>query len=74
MVNGKIDMKALARLGAEIALKEHLAKIEELKRFLKRPTRSVRKAAPKRRRMSAKERKAISQRMKKYWAERRADA
>lgn len=73
MVNGKIDLKALARLGAEIALKEHLAKVEELKRFLRKPKRRSVRSAPKRKRMSAAARKAISQRMKRYWAERRTE-
>ena len=73
-------LRELASAGAEVAIKELRAEIVALERTFPelaspRPRRAVRravaKAGTKTRRMSAEARKAVSQRMKKYWAERR---
>ncbi len=71
------DMKALARIGAltRIAeLHQELSEIYDSFPDLKkaRTTRTRRTAAPrKKRKMSAAQKKAVSARMKKYWAEKR---
>jgi hypothetical protein len=73
-------LRELARAGAEQALKQLRAEIiaiertfPELKLPQARPTlrRSVNEATRRTRRMSAAARKAVSARMKRYWAERR---
>ncbi len=73
-------LKDLARRGAEVALKELRAEIVAIERTfpeLGLPSRrralrrSVREATNRTRGMSAAARKAVSARMKKYWAERR---
>jgi hypothetical protein len=80
-----VDLKGLARLGAQARLAELVAETDAiLKAFphlLPQTERSSQRAAAgtvtgqrKRRRyhrMSPAERKAVSQRMKRYWAERR---
>ena len=73
-------LKDLARRGAEMALKELRADIVAIERTfpeLRLPARrralrrEVQQATKRTRQMSAAARKAVSQRMKKYWAERR---
>jgi hypothetical protein len=73
-------LKDLARRGAELALKELRAEIVAIERTFpelalpasRRPLgRSAEEATSRTRRMSAAARRAVSQRMKKYWAERR---
>jgi hypothetical protein len=73
-------IKELARKGAETALKELRADIIAIERtfpelaLTKRRRalrRSVKEATTTTRRLSAAARKAVSQRMKTYWAERR---
>src|SRR5205809_6158274 len=73
-------LRELARAGAEAALKELRAEVIAIERTfpelaLPRRRRAVRRvvadATTRTRRMSAAARKAVSQRMKKYWAERR---
>ena len=73
-------LKELARRGAEVALKELRAEIVAIERTFpefrlpagRRALRqSVQQATRRTREMSAAARKAVSQRMKKYWAERR---
>ena len=73
-------LRELARAGAEAALRNLRAEIIAIERTfpelrLARAERAVRQAANKTsrrtRRMSAAARKAVSQRMKRYWAERR---
>jgi hypothetical protein len=73
-------LRELARTGAEAALKNLRAEIVAIERTFPelRLTRSqhavrqtVNKAMKRTRRMSATARKAVSQRMKRYWAERR---
>ena len=73
-------LKDLARRGAEVTLKELRAEIVAIERTfpeLGLPAtrrvlrRSVEAATSRTRRMSAAARKAVSQRMQKYWAERR---
>jgi hypothetical protein len=86
-----IDMKALARAGAEARirqLREEIAEIERAfpglrggstRRFAARRGRPQQTEGAsegparkrKRRAMSAAERKAVGERMKKYWAERK---
>ena len=77
-----IDLKAYARRGAEVHITELTAELNDiykvfpdLRRGPGSPT-STRGAVAgerrKRHRMSAAQRKAVSQRMKKYWAVRRA--
>ena len=74
------QLKVLAREGAEQALKRLRAEIIAIERTfpelaLPRRRRAVRKAVQqtrtRTRTVSAAARKAISERMKKYWAERR---
>jgi hypothetical protein len=73
-------LRDLARTGAEVALKRLRAEIIAIERTfpelaLSRRRRAVRRsvkdATNRTRRVSAAARKAISQRMKRYWAERR---
>jgi hypothetical protein len=73
-------LRELARAGAEGTLKQLRAEIIAIERTfpelaLTRTRRAVRqtvkKAGRRARTMSAAARKAVSQRMKKYWAERR---
>ena len=73
-------LQALARAGAEAALRELRADIVAIERTFpelalsknRRMLRQSLAAASRRtRRMSATARKAVSERMKKYWAERR---
>ena len=72
-------LRELARTGAETTLKQLRAEIIALERTfpeLALPSRqqmgqSVERATRRARRMSAAARKAVSQRMKRYWAERR---
>ena len=73
-------LKDLARRGAEVALKELRADIVAIERTfpeLRLPAgrralrQSVQQATKRTRQMSAAARKAVSQRMKKYWLERR---
>jgi hypothetical protein len=78
-----LNLKALARLGAQVRLAELVAEIDALikqfpgvagekltTRAAAAPERRIKKAR-KRRRMPAAQRKAMSERMKKYWAERK---
>jgi hypothetical protein len=73
-------LKELARTGAEVALKTLRAEIVAIERAfpeLKLPQRrramrrAVKEARTRTRRLSAAARKAASERMKRYWAERR---
>ena len=73
-------IRELARTGAEVMLKRLRAEIVAIERTfpeLALPTRrralrrSVKTATNRTRRMSAAARKAVSDRMKRYWAERR---
>ncbi|HVL69393.1 MAG TPA: hypothetical protein VM364_19200 [Vicinamibacterales bacterium] len=73
-------LRELARTGAEVTLKRLRAEIIAIERTFpelalstrRRATpRAVKHAANRTRRMSAAARKAVSQRMKRYWAERR---
>ena len=73
-------LRDLARSGAETVLKQLRAEIIAIERTfpelaLPQKRRAVREAFQKARRrvrtMTAAERKAVSERMKKYWAERR---
>ena len=73
-------LKDLARRGAELALKELRADIVAIERTfpeLRLPAgrralrQSVQQATKRTHQRSAAARKAVSQRMKKYWAERR---
>ena len=73
-------LRELARTGAEVTLRQLRAEIIALERAfpeLRLPTgrralrKSFRQVQVRTRTMSAKARKAISARMKRYWAERR---
>jgi transposase len=73
-------LRELARTGAEVTLKHLRAEIIAIERTfpelrLKQGRRAVRrsleKAATRTRTMSAEARKAVSARMRRYWAERR---
>jgi hypothetical protein len=73
-------LRGLARRGAEVALNELRAEIVAIERTFPelafpRRGRALRKsltqATTETRRMSAAARKVVSERMKKYWAERR---
>jgi hypothetical protein len=83
-----INMRELARVGAQARLAELLAEVAEIQRAFPgiggakrgRPAKSVEggpiKAVAKRgrrRKMSAKEKAEVSARMKKYWAARRKE-
>ncbi len=74
------QLRALAKSGAEIALKRLQAEIIAIERTFpelalprrrRAARRAVQKAKGRARSMSAAARKAVSERMKKYWAERR---
>jgi hypothetical protein len=70
------NRKELERLGAQARLAELQSEIAAIRRAfpgLGRGRQPAAKAAPRRRRsrMSAANRRAVSIRMKKYWAERR---
>jgi hypothetical protein len=80
-----IDMKALARAGAEARVRELLDEVEEIRRAFpelreqqrgqKRVARSATEPARRKRPpMSAAQKRAVGQRMKAYWAKRRKDA
>jgi hypothetical protein len=78
-VNGE-RLRELARVGAEVTLRRLRAEIVAIERAfpeLRLPARrravrrAVRQASTRTRTMSAEARKAVSQRMKRYWAERR---
>ena len=73
-------LKQLARAGAETALKQLRAEIIAIERTFpelalpharRTVRRSMKRVEQRGREMSAAARKALSQRMKKYWAERR---
>ena len=73
-------LRELARVGAEVTLKQLRAEIIAIERTFpelalprrRRALRSaVKEASTRTRQMSAAARKAVSQRMKRYWAERR---
>lgn len=73
-------LRELARTGAEVALKRLRAEIIAIERTFpelalprrrRALRRSIKKATNRTSRMSAAARKAISQRMTRYWAERR---
>jgi hypothetical protein len=73
-------LRELARTGAEVTLKRLRAEVIAIERTfpeLRLPQRrravrrSLQKAATRTRTMSAAARKAVSARMKRYWAERR---
>jgi len=75
----KLDLHSLARLGAAVRIKELEAEIASIRKAFptsgsKREIPVPRKKAVRRRKrshMSAAARKAVSIRMKKYWAARR---
>ena len=73
-------LRELARAGAEVALRRLRAEIIAIERTFpefalpkrrRALRRSVRQATNRTRRMSAAARKAVSERMTRYWAERR---
>lgn len=73
-------MRELARAGADVTLKRLRAEIIAIERTFpelalprrrRAMRRSIKTATNRTRRMSAAARKAISQRMQRYWAERR---
>ena len=74
-------LRELARTGAQVALERMRAEIAAIERAFpelaaiprspQAVRRSVKTATRRSRRMSAAARKAVSQRMKRYWAERR---
>jgi hypothetical protein len=73
-------LRELARIGAEVTLRRLRAEIVAIERAfpeLKLPARrqqmrrSLRQASTRTRTMSAQARRAVSERMKRYWAERR---
>jgi hypothetical protein len=73
-------LREMARAGAEATLKQLRAEVIAIERTfpdlsLPKPRRAVKRAVAKvrtkTRRMSAAAKKAVSRRMKKYWAERR---
>ncbi len=73
-------LRELARTGAEVALKRLRAEIIAIERTFpelalprrrRAVRRSLKRATNRTRRMSAAARKAVSERMKRYWAERR---
>jgi len=78
-LNGE-RLRELARVGAEVTLKQLRAEIIAIERTfpeLALPRRrralrgAVKEASSRTRHMSAAARKAVSERMKRYWAERR---
>ena len=82
-VTGRLDagrLRQLARAGAEVALKHLRAEVIAIERTFpelalpkrrRALRRSLKQATSRTRRMSAAARKAVSTRMKRYWAERR---
>jgi len=73
-------LRELARIGAEVTLRRLRAEIVAIERAfpeLKLPVRrrqvrrALQRASTKTRTMSAEARRAVSERMKRYWAERR---
>jgi len=73
-------LRELARAGAELALKELRAEIIAIERTFpelalpkrrRAIRRSINQATQRTRTMSAAARRAVSERMKRYWAERR---
>src|SRR5262249_8481020 len=78
----KLDLRSLARIGAEARIRELEAGIAEIRRaFLRDDTqrrgpvkRQQKQHVRKKPAWSAAARKAVSERMKKYWAERRKKA
>jgi hypothetical protein len=73
-------LRDLARAGAQMAVKQLRAEIVAIERTFpelalsksrRAVRRSIKQAARKTTRMSAAARKAVSDRMKRYWAERR---
>jgi hypothetical protein len=73
-------VRELARSGAETLLKQLRAEIVAIERTFpelalpakrRRVTKAVQRASRRGRTMSAAARKAVSERMRKYWAERR---
>ena len=73
-------LRELARIGAEVTLRRLRAEIVAIERAfpeLKLPARrrqmrrALRRASTRTRTMSAEARRAVSERMKRYWAERR---
>lgn len=75
-----MKLRELARTGAEVALKRLRAEIIAIERTFpelalpkrrRALRRSVKHARDRTRRMSADARKAVSARMKRYWAERK---
>jgi hypothetical protein len=81
-----INMKELARVGAQARLAELLAEVAEIQRMFPgiggaKRGRPVASEAPgakvakrgRRKPMSTAEKKAVSKRMRKYWAARRKD-
>lgn len=71
-------LKELAKAGAEVTLKQLRTEIIAIERTFpelavggQRLRRSLRTAEKRTRKMTAAARKAVSERMKKYWAERR---
>ena len=82
-VTGRLDagrLRQLARAGAEVALKHLRAEVIAIERTFpelalpkrrRALRRSLKQATNRTRRMSAAARKAVSTRMKRYWAERR---
>jgi hypothetical protein len=73
-------LRELARAGAELALKELRAEIIAIERTFpelalpkrrRAIRRSINRATQRTRTMSAAARRAVSERMKRYWAERR---
>ena len=77
-------LRQLARVGAEVTLTRLRAEIAAIERtfpeLASAPRRreivegAVKRASTRTRKMSAAARKAVSQRMKRYWAERRKGA
>jgi hypothetical protein len=74
------QLRDLARTGAETALKRLRAEIIAIERTFpelalpqtrRAVRRSIKRASQRGRQMSAAARRALSQRMKRYWAERR---
>jgi hypothetical protein len=74
------QLRALARTGAETALRHLRAEIVAIERAFpelalprtrRAVRRSIKKAGQRSRQMSAAARAAVSRRMKRYWAERR---
>jgi len=83
MARGELSperLRELARAGAEAALKQLRAEIIAIERTFpelglprrrRQLRRSIKQAGNRTRRMSAEARQAVSERMKRYWAQRR---